>query len=95
EEGVDIEVYEADFRAMRNAFVQNPERFSVKMIVEKATEKVLALHMVGADGPEMIQLAAVAIKAGLTKTQFDDTCAVHPTVAEELVTLVKKRPGQA
>ncbi|RFB01633.1 glutathione-disulfide reductase [Parvularcula marina] len=93
--GLDIEVYETDFRAMRNILAGNDERFYAKMIVEKGSEKVLALHMVGADAPEMIQLAAVAIKAGLTKTQFDETCAVHPTAAEELVTLARKRPGQA
>lgn len=93
--GLEIDVYETSFRPMRTAFAGDDTRFYAKMIVEKQTEKVLALHMVGEDSPEMVQLAAVAIRAGLTKEQFDDTCALHPTAAEELVTLTNKRDGLA
>ena len=57
------------------------------MIVEEQTGKVLGCHLVGPNSAEMIQLAAVAIKMGATKDDFDKTCAVHPTMAEELVTL--------
>jgi glutathione reductase (NADPH) len=59
----------------------------VKLVVEEATDRVLGCHIVGPDAPEMIQTAAIAVKMGVTKHQWDDTCAVHPTAAEELVTL--------
>ena len=62
----------------------------MKLIVDRATDKVVGCHIVGHDGPEIIQLAAIAVKAGLTKAQWDATCALHPTVAEELVTLREK-----
>jgi glutathione reductase (NADPH) len=66
----------------------------VKLVVEAATEKVVGCHVVGPDAPEIIQLAAVAMKIGVTKTQWDSTCAVHPTLAEELVTLREKYTPQ-
>jgi glutathione reductase (NADPH) len=59
----------------------------MKLVVEPATGRILGCHIVGPDAPEMIQLAAIAVKAGLTKSQWDATCALHPTVAEELVTM--------
>ncbi len=64
----------------------------MKLVVERATGRVLGCHIVGHDGPEMIQLAAIAVKAGLTKAQWDATCALHPTAAEELVTLREASP---
>ena len=75
------------FRPMKLAFVADEERILMKLVVERATGRVLGCHIVGHDGPEMIQLAAIAVKAGLTKAQWDATCALHPTAAEELVTL--------
>ncbi|MEP2104015.1 MAG: glutathione-disulfide reductase [Parasphingorhabdus sp.] len=80
-----IKVYSSDFRAMRNAFADRPERSLYKMIVEATSEKILGLHMIGPDAPEILQAAAVAVKAGLTKQAFDDTVALHPSMAEELV----------
>jgi glutathione reductase (NADPH) len=59
----------------------------MKMIIDEVTDKVLGCHLIGPNSAEMIQLAAVAIKMGATKKDFDRTCAVHPTMAEELVTL--------
>ena len=59
----------------------------MKLIVSKSSRKVLGCHIVAPDAGEMIQLAAIAIKMGATKEDFDRTCAVHPTMAEELVTL--------
>jgi glutathione reductase (NADPH) len=59
----------------------------MKLVVDPKTDRVLGCHIVGDDGPEMIQLAAIAVKAGLTKAQWDATCALHPTASEELVTL--------
>jgi glutathione reductase (NADPH) len=63
------------------------ERALYKMIVAAETEKVIGLHMIGPDAPEILQAAAVAVKAGLTKQDFDDTVALHPSMAEELVLL--------
>ena len=82
-----IDVYLTRFRPMRLAFVADDERMLMKLVVDRATGRVLGCHIVGHDGPEMIQLAAIAVKAGLTKAQWDATCALHPTAAEELVTL--------
>ena len=59
----------------------------MKMIVEKKSDKILGIHIVGDGAAELIQVAAVAVKMGATKNDFDATCAVHPTAAEELVTL--------
>ena len=77
--------YVADFRPMKNVLAGRNERALYKMIVEEETEKVLGIHMIGPDAPEILQAAAVAVKAGLTKAQFDDTVALHPTMSEELV----------
>jgi glutathione reductase (NADPH) len=80
-----VKVYTADFRAMKNVLANRDERALYKMICDDTTGKVLGLHMIGPDAPEILQAAAVAVKAGLTKEQFDDTVALHPTMAEELV----------
>jgi glutathione reductase (NADPH) len=82
-----IDIYLTRFRPMRLAFVADDERILMKLVVERVSGRVLGVHIVGHDGPEMIQLAAIAVKAGLTKAQWDATCALHPTAAEELVTL--------
>ena len=85
--GYQVDVYKTDFRAMKNVIANNPERVIMKLVVCKATDKVLGCHIAGTEAGEMVQVAAIAVKAGLTKAQFDATCALHPTVAEELVTL--------
>ena len=82
-----IDVYLSRFRPMRYAFVGGEERMLMKIIVDAETDRLLGVHIVGPDAAEIIQLAAVAVKAGLTKAQWDSTCALHPTVAEELVTM--------
>ena len=82
-----IKVYTSDFRAMKNVLAGRHERALYKMIVEAETEKVVGLHMIGPDAPEILQAAAVAVKAGLTKQAWDDTVALHPSMAEELVLL--------
>ena len=64
----------------------------MKLVVDKDSDRLLGCHIVGPDAPEMIQLAAVAIKMGVTKAQWDATCAVHPTAAEELVTMREPVP---
>lgn len=82
-----VEIHRTDFRPMKNILAQSEHRCVMKMITKGKKQKVVGVHIVGDDAPEMIQLAGVAVKAGLTKAQFDATCAVHPTIAEELVTL--------
>ena len=72
---------------MKTIFAGREDRVLMKLVVERATDKVVGCHIVGPDSAEVIQLAAIAVKAGLTKTQWDATCAVHPTLAEELVTM--------
>ena len=83
--GSNIKVYSSDFRPMKNIFGHRPERGLYKMIVDASTEKVLGIHMIGPDSPEILQAAAIAVKAGLTKADFDATVALHPSMAEELV----------
>jgi glutathione reductase (NADPH) len=82
-----IEVYATSFRPMRTAFAERPDRVLMKLIVSQATRKVLGCHIVAPEAGEMIQLAGVALKMGATKEDFDRTVAVHPTMAEEIVTL--------
>ncbi|MGP1274275.1 MAG: glutathione-disulfide reductase [Caulobacterales bacterium] len=86
----DVDIYKSVFRPMKGMLGANPERMLMKMIVQRGTNRVLGVHIVGDDAPEIIQAVGIAVKAGLTKEQFDATCAVHPTVAEELVTMRKK-----
>ena len=83
--GRKLKVYEADFRPMRQAFIDGNERCYMKLLVDAGDDRVLAAHMIGADAPEIVQSLAVAITAGVTKAQFDRTIAVHPTAAEEFV----------
>ena len=80
-----IKVFSSDFRPMKNVFAERRERGLYKMVVDAATDKILGLHMIGPDAPEILQAAAIAVKAGLTKADFDDTVALHPSMAEELV----------
>lgn len=85
-----VDIYVTRFRPMKYAFTGSDERMLMKIVVEQATDRLLGVHIVGADAPEMIQLAAIAVKAGITKKQWDSTCALHPTAAEELVTIREK-----
>ncbi|MDR6147594.1 glutathione reductase (NADPH) [Sphingomonas sp. SORGH_AS870] len=80
-----VRVYTSDFRPMKNVLAGRDERALYKMVCDGDTDRVVGLHMIGPDVPEIIQAAAVAVKAGLTKAQFDATVALHPTMAEELV----------
>ncbi|MCV2868233.1 glutathione-disulfide reductase [Defluviimonas sp. WL0002] len=84
-----IEVYATSFRAMQSAFAGRRDRVMMKLIVCAQSRKVLGCHIVAPGAGEMIQLAAIAIKMGATKEDFDRTVAVHPVMAEELVTLRK------
>jgi glutathione reductase (NADPH) len=86
----DVHIYRTNFRPMRNMISGNQERTLMKLVVDARTDVLLGVHIAGEDAPEMAQLAAVAVKAGLTKKQWDSTVALHPTAAEELV-LMRER----
>ncbi|TWJ09832.1 glutathione-disulfide reductase [Altererythrobacter ishigakiensis] len=82
-----VKVYQSDFRPMKNVIAGRSERSLYKMVVDAANDKVVGIHMIGPEAAEIMQAAAVAVKAGLTKADFDATVAIHPTMAEELVLL--------
>ncbi|TZG26296.1 glutathione-disulfide reductase [Sphingomonas montanisoli] len=80
-----VKVFTSDFRPMRNVLAGKTERSLYKLVVHSETDVVLGIHMISPDAPEILQAAAIAVKAGLTKAQFDQTIALHPSMAEELV----------
>ena len=82
-----IRVYASDFRPMKNVLADRRERSLYKLVVDVATDRILGAHIIGPEAAEIMQLMAVIVKAGLTKAQLDDTVALHPTMAEELVLL--------
>lgn len=80
-----VKVFKSDFRPMQNMFSATAERGYYKLVVDGESDRVLGVHMLSPDAPEILQAAAIAVKAGLTKAQFDATVALHPSMAEELV----------
>ena len=80
-----VKTYTSDFRAMKNVLAGRNERSLYKLVVDEATDRIVGIHMIGPDAPEILQAAAIAVKAKLKKADFDDTVALHPTMAEELV----------
>lgn len=82
-----ISVYRSEFKALKHTLSGSAERTLMKLIVDSATDRVVGLHMVGADAGETVQGFAVAMKAGATKAIFDNTIGIHPTAAEEFVTM--------
>jgi len=91
QEFANIDVYESDFRHMKHTLSGNQERTYMKVIVDKDTDRVLGMHMMGADAGEIIQGLAVAMQCGVTKSQLDSTVGIHPTAAEEFVTMRQAR----
>ena len=91
EKGIKVDVYATKFRMMKTAFTGGESRVLMKLVVDAANDVVLGCHIVGGEAGEIIQLAGIAVKARLTKAQWDATCAVHPTAAEEIVTIKDKR----
>ena len=85
--GIDIDVYMSDFKPMKHTLSGRDERTLMKLIVDKSSDRVIGLHMVGPDAGEICQGMAVAMKAGATKAHFDSTVGIHPTAAEEFVTM--------
>jgi glutathione reductase (NADPH) len=86
----EIDVYKASFRALKLTLTDKPERTFMKLVLERAGQRIVGAHMIGADAGEVIQGVAIAVKLGATKAQFDATIGIHPTVAEEFVTLREK-----
>jgi len=87
EAGHSVDVYESEFRPMRQAFIDGKEQTYMKLLVDAGDQRVLGIHMLGTDAPEIIQSLAVAMSCGATKPQFDRTIAMHPTAAEEFMLL--------
>ncbi len=85
----ELEIYRASFRPMRHTLSGRDEKMLMKLVVDAATRKVIGAHVLGPDAGEMAQLLGIPLKAGLAKEDFDRTMAVHPTAAEELVTMYK------
>jgi len=84
---LNVREYKSEFRALKNTVTDNPERTLMKLVVEQDTQKVLGAHMIGPDAAEIIQGIAIAIKAGALKSDFDSTIGIHPSAAEEFVTM--------
>jgi glutathione reductase (NADPH) len=86
----DVDIYKTSFRTLRLTMTEDPARTFMKLVVERATQKVVGAHMLGPDAGEIIQGMAIAVKLGATKEQFDATIGIHPTAAEEFVTMREK-----
>lgn len=85
--GFEVQVYRSAFRPQKVTLYGGQEKVLMKLVVDKVSRRILGCHVVGSDGPEIIQMAAIALKMGITKEAWDSTCAVHPTAAEELLTM--------
>jgi glutathione reductase (NADPH) len=93
--GHSIDVYKSTFRPLRHTMTGKDEKMMVKLVVDQKTDKVLGCHIFGQSAAEIIQIVGLAVRMGATKAQFDETVAVHPTAAEELVTMRTKSYSKA
>ena len=91
----EVDIYVSGFRPMKYTLTDNLERGLQKLVVDAASGRVVGAHMIGVDAPEIIQGIAIAVKMGATKADFDRTIGIHPTAAEEFVTMRTKRPPLA
>jgi len=89
----DVDIYKSQFRPMRGTISGSPERMIMKLIVNQADQKILGCHILGPDAGEIIQVVGITMKMGATKDDFDATMALHPSAAEELVTMREKWTG--
>ena len=87
-----VDVYVARFTPLKHTLSGRDEKTMMKLVVDRATDRVIGCHMVGLDAPEIVQGLGIAVKCGATKAQFDATVGIHPTAAEEFVTMREKRP---
>ena len=90
-----LDVYISRFRPMRVILTGRDERTMMKLIVDRESQRVIGCHVFGPDAAEMVQMAAIAMRMEATKADFDRTMALHPSAAEELVTMRSKRPEPA
>ncbi|WP_029011999.1 glutathione-disulfide reductase [Niveispirillum irakense] len=90
--GKEVDIYRTSFKPMRHQLSGRDQRTMMKLVVDRATQKVIGVHMVGSDTPEMVQAIAIAMNVGATKQDFDRTIGLHPTAAEEFVTMRVKAP---
>jgi len=88
--GYTLDIYKSQFRPMKHTLSGRDERTIMKLVVDQASQKVLGVHMLGPDAGEIVQMAAIALRLGATKADFDATMALHPSAAEELVTMRQK-----
>ena len=86
----ELDIYKTSFNPMKNAIAGGGPRVFMKLVVRQSDQRVVGVHVVSPDAAEMIQTAGIAIKMGATKQDFDRTCALHPSIAEELVTMRTK-----
>ena len=93
EEYHDIDIYKSTFKPMKHTLTDSDEKILMKLIVDKKTDRIIGAHMVGQDAGEIIQGIGIAIKAGATKATFDSTIGIHPTAAEEFVTMREPENG--
>lgn len=89
---VAVDVYVTNFRPMKHTLTGREERVMMKLIIDRSSQRLLGVHVVGADGPEMVQGLAAAMRCGITKDQLDTTIGIHPSSAEEFFTMRNKRP---
>ncbi|HLB79322.1 MAG TPA: FAD-dependent oxidoreductase, partial [Dongiaceae bacterium] len=87
-----VDIYKSTFRPLKHTLTGRDEKTMMKLVVDRATQRVVGAHMVGADAPEIIQGIAIAVKMGATKAQFDRTVGIHPSAAEEFVLMRKPEP---
>src|SRR4029079_18722170 len=85
-----VDVYKAGFRALKNTLGDRQDKTFMKLVVDAATQRVVGAHMIGPHAGEISQGVAIAVKLGATKAQFDATIGIHPTAAEEFVTMRTK-----
>ena len=88
--GHEIDLYKSRFHPLRNTLSGRDERMLMKLVVGRASDRVLGCHVLGPDAAEIVQMAAVALQLGARKADFDATVALHPSAAEELVTMHEK-----
>ena len=86
----EVDIYSARFKPMKNTLSGRDERTLMKLVVDARSDRVLGCHMLGPDAPEIIQGLAIAVKCGATKRMFDETVGIHPSAAEEFVTMREK-----
>lgn len=90
-----MDIYKTSFRALKHTLTGRDEKIFMKLVVVRDSQRVVGAHMIGPDAAETIQGIAIAVRMGATKAQFDETIGIHPSAAEEFVTLRTKAPDPA